>query len=121
MGRYPDDWDTRRKRVYRRDEYSCNNCAREGGPHGDHELHAHHIVPIASGGTHNETNLVTLCKACHRSIHNKNYKAPTHAGLPEQTGYNVEYEPMDPDTVFQIYVTLFVAAIFGFILLAAFW
>ena len=83
MGRYPDDWDTRRKRVYRRDEYSCNNCAREGGPHGDHELHAHHIVPIASGGTHNETNLVTLCKACHRSIHNKNYKAPTHAGLPE--------------------------------------
>lgn len=30
-------------------------------------------------------NLVTVCAACHRSIHNDGYYAPT-AGLPEPTG-----------------------------------
>ena len=42
---YPVDWNERRKDVYRRDDFKCQNCGRDGGSHGDVELHAHHIVP----------------------------------------------------------------------------
>lgn len=75
-GNYPSDWDQRRRRVYRRDEFACSNCGRKGGSKGDTELHAHHIVPIKSGGSHKISNLVTLCKGCHKSIHTGS-KAPT--------------------------------------------
>ncbi|MFH5802402.1 HNH endonuclease [Haladaptatus sp. CMAA 1911] len=74
---YPRDWDTRRKRVYKRDDYTCQNCGRKGGPRGDHELHAHHSVPKSKGGTHKMTNLTTMCKGCHEAIHQKNKLAPT--------------------------------------------
>ncbi len=74
--RYPSDWDQRRKRVYRRDDFTCANCGQSGGPKGDTELHAHHIVPINSGGNHATSNLVTLCEHCHRAIHTE-ADAPT--------------------------------------------
>lgn len=66
---YPDDWDERRRRVYRRDDHTCQNCAAKGGTNGDTELHAHHIVPKSQGGKHKLTNLVTLCEECHRGAH----------------------------------------------------
>ena len=28
----------------------------------------HHILPLASGGTNDEGNLMALCKSCHSSI-----------------------------------------------------
>ena len=28
----------------------------------------HHIVPLAEGGTHDEDNLMALCKSCHSRI-----------------------------------------------------
>lgn len=68
---YPEDWETRRKHVYQRDDYRCRNCWAGGGPHGETELHAHHIVPKARGGRHNLSNLVTLCKDCHWRTHHK--------------------------------------------------
>lgn len=73
---YPSDWNTRRKRVYKRDGYTCQNCGRKGGPRGDHELHAHHNVPKSKGGTHKLSNLTTLCKNCHDAIHHKSKIAP---------------------------------------------
>jgi hypothetical protein len=73
---YPADWDSRRKAVYQRDNFTCQNCGRRGGPHGNHELHAHHVVPKSKGGTHRKSNLKTLCKQCHNSIHG-NRSAPT--------------------------------------------
>jgi hypothetical protein len=73
---YPSDWDSRRKKVYQRDEYTCQNCGIQGGPRGDAELHAHHIVPKSKGGTHNTSNLKTLCRDCHNAIHG-NSVAPT--------------------------------------------
>lgn len=76
MSDYPSDWNQRRKAVYKRDGYECQNCGRQGGPNGNTELHAHHVVPKASGGTHKNTNLVTVCEQCHRSIHN-DVEAPT--------------------------------------------
>lgn len=78
---YPSDWDTRRKRVYRRDNYRCQNCSRKGGHNGDVELHAHHVVPKAKGGTHELSNLKTLCSECHNAIHG-NTIAPTGRSTP---------------------------------------
>lgn len=65
----PDDWDRRRRQVYRRDDHTCQNCGRTGGPRGDVELHAHHIVPKSKGGTHKTSNLKTVCSECHKAIH----------------------------------------------------
>ena len=64
-GRYPDDWDERRSRVYERDGYACQNCGVQGGPYGAAELHADHITPISKGGSHRLDNLQTLCRTCH--------------------------------------------------------
>lgn len=74
---YPPDWDQRRRRVYKRDNYTCQNCGNQGGPYGDAELHAHHIVNVASGGSHDLTNLTTLCVDCHTATHNSGVMAPT--------------------------------------------
>jgi 5-methylcytosine-specific restriction endonuclease McrA len=77
MGKdYPEDWNRRRRAVYRRDDHMCQNCGTKGGPRGNAELHAHHIVPKSKGGTHKKRNLVTVCKACHYAIHGRG-TAPT--------------------------------------------
>jgi len=68
-GKYPSDWDTRRKKVYRRDNHRCNKCGARGGPRGSVELHAHHKTPISEGGSHRFRNLTTVCKSCHENIH----------------------------------------------------
>jgi len=73
---YPNDWNRRRKVVYKRDNYTCQNCGRQGGPYGNIELHAHHIVPKSKGGTHGISNLKTLCEGCHNAIHG-GQNAPT--------------------------------------------
>ena len=64
MSGYPDDWDRIRKRVYERDNYTCQGCGET-----DTELHAHHIVPKSDGGSDRMDNLLTLCKPCHERIH----------------------------------------------------
>lgn len=76
---YPSNWDQIRREVYKRDNYTCQNCGQEGGPHGSQELHAHHIVPVASGGSHNTSNLIAMCARCHKAIHT-DAVAPTEGG-----------------------------------------
>ncbi|SDG40312.1 HNH endonuclease [Halorientalis regularis] len=68
---YPPDWKQRRQAVYKRDNFQCQNCGRRGGPRGNSELHAHHVVPKSKGGTHNLSNLITVCKPCHEQIHGR--------------------------------------------------
>ena len=80
LSNLPSDWDSRRKRVYNRDAYSCQNCGTQGGKHNNVELHAHHIVPKAQGGSHDTSNLITLCKECHNTVHSKSKLAPTARG-----------------------------------------
>lgn len=75
-GGYPSDWDYLRRKVYRRDNYRCQNCGAKGGPKGDEELHAHHIVPKNNGGSDEVSNLTTVCKQCHNAIHGDSM-APT--------------------------------------------
>jgi len=77
MADYPSDWDTRRKKVYKRDNFQCQNCGATGGKKGDTELHAHHIVPKSRNGTDNLSNLKALCKACHDAVHYKSKTAPS--------------------------------------------
>mgnify|MGYP002760246465 CR=1 FL=1 len=69
MSRYPPDWDALRRQVYKRDNYECQNCGIRGGKNGSAELHAHHIVPLSSGGNNVISNLTTLCRTCHVKIH----------------------------------------------------
>ena len=66
---YPSDWNKRRIRVYRRDNYECQSCGAVGGMKGDHEVHAHHIVPLGDDGNHYMSNLITLCAECHERVH----------------------------------------------------
>jgi len=70
--KYPPDWDARRKAVYERDNYTCQECGRRSGPHagdGGATLHAHHLISLRDGGGHHLANLVTVCQYCHDGIH----------------------------------------------------
>jgi len=89
---YPSDWRSRRKQVYKRDDYTCQNCGAMGGKKGNNELHAHHVVPKSSGGTHNLNNLKTLCEDCHQAVHTS-IDAPTFGGASKtQTLSSDDYE-----------------------------
>lgn len=69
MGRdLPSNWDSIRKQALERDDYTCGNCKRRGGRYGNKQLEIHHIVERRNGGTHNLSNLRTLCQDCHASI-----------------------------------------------------
>jgi hypothetical protein len=69
MGRdLPSNWDSIRKQALERDDYTCGNCSRKGGPYGKKQLEIHHIVERRNGGTHNLSNLRTLCQECHAAI-----------------------------------------------------
>lgn len=110
MQEYPSDWDKRRKIVYKRDNYTCQNCGRKGGPMGQAELHAHHVVPKSKGGTHRVENLQTVCKECHDAIHGRRL-APT-----------ARISPSSSITISQNNVALFIALfvwIFGFMVVGA--
>lgn len=77
MSQRPSYWSSIAKRAYQRDNYTCQNCGKRGGPYGSAELHAHHGVPRQKGGTDRLSNLTTYCKQCHNAIHHKDKRAPT--------------------------------------------
>ena len=52
--------------VLDRDSHTCQNCK---GKSKDSKLEVHHITPRKSNGSDEESNLITLCKTCHDSIH----------------------------------------------------
>lgn len=99
---YPSDWSSRSSQVYRRDDYTCQNCGK-GSIQDDVELHAHHIVPVSKGGSHNKSNLKTLCKVCHNSIHHNNKKARTHQSHEERTHKNKAPSGGEPLSFDEIY------------------
>lgn len=61
---YGGSWPKIRQRILRRDRHLCQSCLQKGivkeGKHVDH------IIPKAQGGTNADSNLQTLCVACHR-------------------------------------------------------
>lgn len=70
----PQNWDTIRRSVYRRDNYCCVNCGKAGGSEGDAELHADHVVPRSRDGVDEPHNLRTLCRDCHEARHARIFK-----------------------------------------------
>lgn len=62
---YNGAWPAIRRR-YIRAHPLCEECKREG--HITAAAEVHHITPLAAGGTHDEANLMALCKECHSRI-----------------------------------------------------
>ena len=65
-------------RMLYRDNFICQDCGEfhafvnSNGmtiPIDDGNLEVHHIIPVSHGGGDEPTNLVTLCKNCHRERH----------------------------------------------------
>lgn len=52
---------------YVRSHPLCEMCLKEGRYIAVEEVH--HIVPVSKGGTHEERNLMALCRSCHTKIH----------------------------------------------------
>ena len=76
--KYGRDPQTRRRygRAWKRirDSYAkehpfCEECMKEGKLVPMEQVH--HILPLAEGGTHARSNLVSLCTSCHSRIHAK--------------------------------------------------
>lgn len=59
------DWRAKRLEVLARDDYQCQACGRIVDR--PKQAHVDHIVPRASGGTDELSNLRTLCASCHSS------------------------------------------------------
>lgn len=45
----------------------CELCLKEGRLTPVQEVH--HIIPISKGGTHEQSNLMSLCQSCHTKLH----------------------------------------------------
>lgn len=93
-GKREDAWNNKLlKAATRRDHGSCALCG------GTWRAAAHHVVPLDQGGADTLENLITLCKGCHKSIHNSGWsalkKAKRHGTLSialwlrEQMGFTV--------------------------------
>ncbi len=63
--RYGIAW-RRIRRIYIQAHPLCEQCMSEGRLTPAEEVH--HILPLASGGTNDEGNLMALCKSCHSRI-----------------------------------------------------
>ncbi|MGK2230634.1 MAG: hypothetical protein ACI9QA_000793 [Methanobacteriota archaeon] len=71
---YPPDWNSRKTKVKRRDNYRCQECGDKCLSENDVRLHVHHTVPKSDGGSHTFDNLQTLCVQCHSAKHPDNWK-----------------------------------------------
>lgn len=88
--KYPSDWSTRRKKVYKRDNYRCQKCGARGGKRGNSELHAHHRKSISEGGSHRYSNLKTLCRSCHSDVHGHGVGGRTTSNTSSTTSNEVD-------------------------------
>jgi len=59
--------------VMERDNWTCQECGRwtQSPPH--------HRVYLSQGGSDIESNLITLCRDCHRLVHDAKIKLPQGA------------------------------------------
>ena len=64
--KYGRAWREMRKR-YAAAHPLCEMCLKEGQLTPVEEVH--HIIPLADGGTNEESNLMSLCRSCHEKIH----------------------------------------------------
>jgi len=73
-----------REKVLKRDGYTCQICGSR------RSLEVHHIVPRSKGGTNIVENGFTLCKDCHKAVHDGKVKltanvlSPKYASITQQ-------------------------------------
>jgi len=61
-------WESTRKRIFERDNYTCKYCKVRGGI-----LEIDHIIPISKCGGNQDENLTTSCRRCNRQKKDKIY------------------------------------------------
>lgn len=103
---YPPRWPAVAERIRRRDGDVCAQCGDD-----DAELHVHHIVYVSNFGTHQRSNLVCLCRACHESEHGRTLdfgegpeseaesdsESESESGdAPAKVGVALQVEPIQP-------------------------
>jgi ATP-dependent DNA helicase RecQ len=59
----PERYEQLRNEVLRRDGWRCQSCGRRSN------LEVHHKEFRSQSGDDSEENLITLCQACHASMH----------------------------------------------------
>ena len=64
--RYGEQWRRIRKQ-YAQTHPFCEQCLKNGVIVPVEEVH--HIKPLSEGGTHDTSNLISLCKHCHSKLH----------------------------------------------------
>lgn len=79
---YPKNWKEVASRIRQLDGYRCVVCAAD-----NRTIDVHHIVYVSNFGTHQQTNLVSLCRPCHESEHNRSFdfgegENKSHVELP---------------------------------------
>lgn len=57
---YGPEWPLISLDIRHRDNYTCRSCRATGC-----RLNVHHILEVDMGGTHDQSNLITLCSKCH--------------------------------------------------------
>lgn len=89
---YNDEFLAIRTEVLKRDNYTCVNCGQTGG-----ELHVHHIVARAEGGTNDLTNLVTLCSRCHSVQDAKGHELIQEDEIEEDTAFGMPIDMLEEE------------------------
>lgn len=65
---YPANWSEVASRIRRLDNFQCLVCTKR-----DQALDVHHIVYTSNFGTHQQANLVSLCRPCHEAEHDRTF------------------------------------------------
>lgn len=65
---YPKNWKEVASRIRQLDGFQCTACAAQDQP-----IDVHHIVYVSNFGTHQQTNLISLCRDCHEAEHKRNF------------------------------------------------
>lgn len=83
-------WETVRKKVMKRDDYTCQKC---GERLPETELVVHHITSLSEGGhPFDEKNLETLCHSCHGEKHGEIEREPKEEDIIPLTEYIKDVE-----------------------------
>ena len=65
---------------------ACPLKCRHGRTHAEDDLQHHHIVTRAEGGSEDQTNLITLCTACHDKVHSRQVNGTYNHSIRTKTG-----------------------------------
>jgi HNH endonuclease len=65
---YPTNWKEVASRIRKLDNFRCVVCAAQ-----DRVIDVHHIIYASNFGTHQQANLVSLCRPCHEAEHERTF------------------------------------------------